>query len=452
LHTQGLAVTGSRSHRALRGLAAALVAAALGFPAAEIPAAEPSRVVQAEAKVRLSSAALRKSEADLAGARTYYDQLGRKIAALKKGGAKSGEPALERLLQDSIEAQKKLEALAHSRDTRAAAVRTHATEAIRSIDAEIARLKPGLTEGSPESRTAVARTLKELLDTRNRMRDALAFADAGAATPERAWTQYEVRIDPLDGPSELREKADFLEDTRDKLTKKRGALDRILREARQEHEIARAASSFQRDARHFDEVVRSGRVTRQRGGGGSSGIPESAPRAAANADTAGKGTGVTGGAGGAGQPAGAQSPPPQTPQDGNVGTGGGGGGEPSRGTEQPRNPNPGPQSGGSFGGAVGETESADADDASSPTSRAPAATFTGVPTGAARGLAKQIDPDVLLNLRVEDLDGSALDMEELEKLVSELERLDAKLSARAQEIRRRAKALEEDEARTLGHE
>ena len=61
-------------------------------------------------------------------------------------------------------------------------------------------------------------------------------------------------------------------------------------------------------------------------------------------------------------------------------------------------------------------------------------------------LPKTVDPNLLLNLRVEDLAGGARDVKDLEALVADLEKLDQFLLQQAEDIRRRAQRLEADEA------
>ena len=195
-----------------------------------------------------------------------------------------------------------------------------------------------------------------------------------------------MRADAGDGPTELSLKADFVEDTRDKVIKKRRALIALLAEARQEREIAQVAQDFRTDVTLFDEETRQGRVLRQQGG------PSGALEQRNGTDNP--------------TPATPNGPELVDPDDGEFLGGGDPSGPPNQPTVTP----------------------------SAPSGPSPSRT---------------IDPDVLLNMRVEDLAAGALDVSTLQKYVEDLRALEGFLSGQADALRKRADLLEADEARDL---
>ena len=126
-----------------------------------------------------------------------------------------GVATLSTLLEASITAERELAERATARDRAKAEVERRASDSMQLIDAEIVALRPSLKV--PEARAEAARRLKSLIADREAARAAVTrLARAEASTP-KAWKQYEVKVEALDGPADLREKADFVEDTRDTL-------------------------------------------------------------------------------------------------------------------------------------------------------------------------------------------------------------------------------------------
>ncbi|MEM7678707.1 MAG: hypothetical protein AAF449_22225 [Myxococcota bacterium] len=170
----------------------------------------------------------------------------------------------------------------------------------------------------------------------------------------------------------MSEKADFVEDTRDKVNRKRIALIKLLKEARRERQIAQAAQDFRTDITLFDEETRQGRVLRQN-------------RTTSAGD--------------------------RVEADGNFGS--------------PAVENPGE--------------------------------LTDVPTTGAQAppqpttdpMLRAINPDVLINLRVEDVAAGALDVATLQRYVEDLRALERFLSGQAESLRQRAQTLEADETQDL---
>ena len=297
--------------------------------------------------------------------RATMNALARQITSYKKDG---GQPqALDRLLKRSVRAESTLRtALAAHRkaESEYAAV---LESGVAAVDNEMRRLVPQLKTGPIRDRRRAARQINALRASRKSLRAEMANL-AKARRRQKAWAQYQVRFDLRDGPSELTEKADFVEDTRDKVVRKRRALLALLAEAQRDREIAQSAQDFRTDVTLFDEETRQGRVLRNRG-----------------SDSASEG--------------GAPVPVSQ-------------GGQEDRG----------------------------GDDFSGPPTPTQAPPVTPL---------RAINPDVLLNLRVEDLAAGALDVSTLERYVDDLRALERYLSGQADSLRERADALEADEARKL---
>lgn len=340
----------------------------LGTTPASAAGASPSPVEEA-------NRAWREARAQLAQTESAQRTLEQRIARLKRQVAQEGQPSseLDQLLIQSVSAEKRLSARRTTESTaRQRLIRAVRTR-IRDIDREIRVLVPQMKAGTLARRQGAARRIRALTGERGKLRNRLRPLASRRSPRPQAWSRYEVAIEPLDGPRELNEKADFVEDTRDKLDKKRRALTELIRQARQEREVARAARDFARDVGLFDEESRSTRVTRP-----GAGQVESA------------------GVGNQSDTPPDQSGNPATPTfDG-------------RERDQPTTPPPG------------------------------TVTVPLVP--------REISPDVLINLRVDDLaDDPNVDLATLQRLEQELSELDAFLRKRANTIRSRAKKLERDE-------
>lgn len=378
----------------------AVVGALTLLPLSLTHAQSPAALVAARGQVARDVAAWDRARNTQRETQTRYDALEHRIAQLKRLRAKDGftaEGELDRLLKESVSADAALTASAQSVTSRASEVKKSVNAALAIIDARIRELLPSLKRGALEDRKAAARNINELRAARQELASLVGRLSSDSATP-REWSKYDVQIEALDGPSELREKADVVEDTRERLRKKRVELATLVRDARIEQEVSRAAAEFRTDSSLFDEEARRGRGTATKrtndelasaavdGDGARGSSDPAAPEAGFNADDA--------------------SPPPTAESGGtnpgtNLGTG-----------QTPNVP------------SVGTTRS--------------------VP------LTKQVDPNVLLNLRTDGLAGSNLDLATLEALVSDLDRLDQFLAGRAGQLRDRAKQLKDDEARALG--
>ena len=382
---------------------AALLAGAVTMSAAPLEAATPRASVKTLTKVadqrlgQLQAARVRVSQMRLRQA-----ALASRITVLKGGeskGAARGE--LASLLRASLAADAEMKtALSRQGDARAD-VEQAVRRGVSHIDREIRSWVPKLKAGPVADRRAAARHINDLRAARRHLRDILTDLDDPSAAPKRAWARYQVKIAPLDGPAELDEKADFVEDTRDKLKRKRFALAKLLKEAKQEREIARAARDFDTYVRIFEEENRNVRVTQR-----------SASNDKLN-ETA--------------------SPPPGGSEEVLAGSPGGPAMGNNQGTESPPN---------GFQDSVQDPTSRynGRDDSPTPTTQSPTQPQV---------ILRDVNADVLINLRVDELATQELDLATLQRLIAELEELDGYLGSQAKDIRKRARTLEADENRRL---
>ncbi|MEO1335690.1 MAG: hypothetical protein AAFV29_08595 [Myxococcota bacterium] len=311
------------------------------------------------------------STAALIAVRRQQRTLEQRISDLKRSGQRG--PALDRLLKQSVNAEAVLDQQRRTLRQAESALASELSKGIRAIDVEIRRFVPDLKQGPMSSRKQAARRINELRALRHMLRaDSAKLANARKRA--RAWAQYRVQFNISDGPSELSEKADFVEDTRDKVNRKRLALITLLSEARQERQIAQAAQDFRTDITLFDEETRQGRVLRQN------------RTAAGNVNRADS----------------ENLPPSPSP-----------GQTPVDLSDQPPS-----------GGAQFSQHTTDP-------------------------MLRAINPDVLINLRVEDVAAGALDVATLQRYVEDLQALERFLSGQAESLRQRAQSLEADEAKDL---
>ncbi|MBI4821816.1 MAG: hypothetical protein HY791_36490 [Deltaproteobacteria bacterium] len=378
---------------------------------------------EATRHVDVAAAALTSVERDRAAAERDVEAFARRIKSLRAKPDASARRELEQQLAASVAAETRVQSLARLERDRRAETSARITLAIKLIDAQLVKDRPLLKSSDRTERVRIAQAMKGLIDLRAGLRKKLSSNASSATT-----SAPEVEIDPLDGPEELREKADVAEDQRDRIAKKRGALFALIAEVRQEREVARAAGNFQRDVELFGEPfpeqrARTGAVK-----------AEAASRTNDRAQTTDKSS-----PGAAREVVVAQPPP----ADGRATAG-----------PDPQAPLAGTPLAGNFG-----TETDDATQGAPPppapvrvaqeggAARAPAAppSFSGVEAPSAG--AARLDSASLLRLRVEDLDGSRTDLAALERLEQDLAKLEAQLSAKARKIRDRAVRLEADENR-----
>lgn len=402
------------------GLAGLLAAAALFAPAAE--AAAPLSIPTLRQTSQDRRATLAAREQSVVTLREQQAVLAHRITALKRLEAAnrlSNTAELERLLSQSVEAERTLAERQRDVETERRDLNAWVKRTTQQIDVEVKQRVPAIKKGSAKSRKKAARRIKALLSLRKEIESvAREKSDDGTAK----WSRYvDVKIDPLDGPAELADKADFVEDTRDKYEKKRAAIREMLADARRESAIRRAASEFRSDLSLFDEESRSVRVTRG-----------TANRAAnEGADfSGGEPTSVRG-------PGVGQAPPPSNQES-------------APPTDAPTL-------------TAGERD--DTTGFMDPTSVAipqqdglkvgtgnpvPAATPPPVGGAVTPSIVRGLDAQALIKLRTDELGDKNLAPETLEQLLQELEALDRHLAAEAERLRKRARALEVDEANARG--
>ncbi len=391
-------------------LGVSILVALLAIPVAgRVAHAEPVRVSTIKGQVSAAVGELKAARMKERTTREAQALLAHRIAALKRlDKPRTDNALLERLLRESVDADEALAAQIEDVRRWQQAVLQAVREAFEQIDARLRVLAPKLSEKNPLAvRQAAAREISELRAVRNQLREELVSAKNDE--PHREWAAHVVTIDPLDGPSELADKGDVLELTRKKIEAKKQRLTQLIREKK----IAQAARDFSTDASALDDDLRSGRVSRRPGTlslaneGGADHAP-APPESPADVTQGSRDT----------DPAafdeadnlGASAPPPDV--------------DPSRQggleTGQPQASIPGAKT-----------------------------SVPVTPPSAAIGgpVAKQIDPNLLINLRVDELDADAVDLATLQKLVAELESLQSALGQQAKKIHARAKQLEKDEAR-----
>lgn len=404
------------------GLAGLLAAAVLFAPAAQ--AAAPLSIPTLKTTTQTKRAALAHAERDVASLRDQQATLAHRINALKRLEANdklSNTAELERLLSQSVEAERTLAARQRVVETKQKDLASWVRKATQQIDAAVKRNVPKMKSGPVKSRKKAARRIKALLAFRKQLD---AQARSPAADNAAKWARYvDVRIDPLDGPGELADKADFVEDARDKFEKKRSAIREMLADARRERSIRRAASEFRADLALFDEESRSVRVTR-----GTTNV-----LAAQDASEAVNSPAPT-------RQGGTDAPPTE-----------GGGNESFQGTPPPNSPTL--TAGDDTTGFAEPTATPQLDGVKvGPTTGVPAAAPPPAASGGttAPTIVRGMDAQALIELRTEELGSANLAPETLQRLLAELEALDRHLAAQAERLRKRARALEADEASARG--
>ena len=341
-------------------------------------------------------------------------ELAHRIAALKRVRRTDvANRKLENLLQQSVGAAAELERLVQQQSSRAQLCRESIRSGIKAIDKKISTQKAGLKSSSSTKRRQTAKRLRRLLQSRKQLRNMQSQLRATQGMP-KSWKQYEVRIDPLDGPEELREKVDFIEDTRDKLLKKRKRISILIKERKQVLALAKAANQFATDVSAFDESARSGRVERQGTRGQSFTGAFVANDEAANVSAA---------------------PPPRASASGSS-------------QESPdQTVSPGATGGSDNSSQAPENDSLDTQSAKRTSN--PVGTSIAAPEQSAASWVKQLNPDMLINLNISELSGDKINFAQLDQLMGNLAKLDAYLKGQSNTILRRADKIEEDEKQVL---
>lgn len=200
-----------------------------------------------------------------ARAQTHADRAAR-VETLRSQGAEGD--ALRDALARAVEAEARLA----DAETQLRSATESLDEAIRAeieaLDAQTRALVPALGTGSLADRKTAAHRLAELRRQRSSLLTELrALVRAPQPRADAAWLSPELSAHPDDGPEELREKADFLDDAGDKLRAKRAALVALLERSEQTRRLRRASAALAEQSRLFEEETRPGRILR--GGGGS---------------------------------------------------------------------------------------------------------------------------------------------------------------------------------------
>lgn len=339
----------------------------------------------------------------------------------RKASRDGGGPELQALLESSLRLEAQLESGLDTRETLRARTAADCDRGIAEARSALRRLQPGLRTGPMTERRQVARRMQALRDQLFELQELRRVLAPPRDDVGLSWSDLPLEADPLDGPEDLVEKADFVEDARDRLRERRRMLAALYTQSRQAKALRRAARDFVTDIQIFDESARSPQtgggasVTADSGSGSGSGSGQESEGPGGNGGGDGSGAGIPGiddGFTGSGD-----GDPAPVGQDGGRGSGGfedvdGGGG----------------------GGSIPPSFIADP-------GRAPAPDGPSAPEVDAGGLVSGASPSFLLNLRVEELEDQNLDLETLEKLLADMARLDDVLGARAVEMRMKAKEL-----------
>lgn len=323
-------------------------------------------------------------------------------AQVDRARAIPDEARVKRALEAGARLVTELEAADTARREARRAFASAAEREISRLDAEMRALVPALGGGPIEERRAAAFAIRDLRDRRRALHTELSTLDA---TERGRWGEPTVGVNPLDGPEELAEKADFLADARDKLLAKQAALQRLLEDARVGARVRRSARSLALEASLFDEDARLGRVTRGSPEATLAGTTQEGPAEGASVGTDGSRTDATEASAAPAQGVGALDPSDGLASGGALNT-----------------------DGSAFAGSDA------VDDAIDTPTPAPSAPALDIPTA-------QRDLGALLELDPAVIEGGSADPEALEALVRRLERVERALSKDIAALRARARGL-----------
>ena len=331
----------------------------------------------------------------------------------RKATGDGGGPELQALLESSLRLETELEARLDERESLRDETAQACDRGIELARRSLRSLQPGLRTGPVAERRQIARRMQAQRDQLIELQELRRSLSPPEDEVGLSWSDLPLEAEPLDGPEDLEEKADFVEDARDRLREKRKMLAALYTQARQTKALRRAARDFVTDIQIFDESARSPQT------GGS----------ASNEPAGGSGRGGDG----AESPAQGGSGAPDLPRlDGDFSGSG-------------DTPGPVEQGDGSSGGGFEDFDGGGG--GSIPPSfiadpgRAPAADGPSPPEIDAAGLVSGASPSFLLNLRIEQLEDRNLELETLRELLTDMARLDDVLGARAAEMRMKAKEL-----------
>jgi len=364
-------------------------------------------------QIRAKISKCREFESRVVAKESRNQELAHRITQLKKSRTTDvATRNLQNLLRQSVQAANELESLSKKRSVAMKECESSLRDALRNIDALIGDEKAMLRSTSKETRIQSARKIRQLLNQRKELRKLETKLQTTSSTPKQ-WKQYQVEIDPLDGPQELREKAEFLEDTRDKLKRKRAKVMELLREKRQLLALAKAANQFATEVGAFDETIRRGRVERT----GNTQLASGPPSVATNFSADG-------------------SPASPTRSSSNE-------------SVQNQASASSPEGASSTDLANDPSDLASGTQETSQKNSNPIGLSIQSPQQSASTLLNQISPDALVNLDVMKLTSGQFQFQDLEKIMSSLEKLDLYLKSQSTSIRTIAQKIEDDEKRAL---
>lgn len=412
LATLRVVVRGVHIVRAVRWATAAGLAVSL-WAGTALAQADAPRATEARLRVERAAERVASAEAALRDVNARQSELEADILTLKREGATGGR--LEDRLRASVRAEGELELRLQALEDARDALREVAQREVAAIDAELRRRADGLREGPAADRRRAASEIRALLEARAAILTIERSAEPEPADAPDELAQAVPTIDPLDGPEELREKADFAEDARDKLRGKRLELAKLVDQRRRTRAIARAARDFAVDVSLFDEEVRSAVGASRPSEIASRDTPQVGSGGGVSEDSAGGSDRSPGDFTDVGNGVGAESPGPDLGPDFSLDP------PPSTGGPDSPTPDPGP----------------------SPSAPDPTPGTPGADPAAGGLAARGVDPVVLLSLKVDQLAGDDIDVAALERLLRDYERLEALYSARARAMRAKARRLDE---------
>ena len=178
---------------------------------------------------------------------------------------------LEARLQESLALQASLEAADADRLRRHTQFLQALKSRITSIDTSMRKSVSQLRTGPLSARKAEAYKLQALRKERASLQAQIEDLRRSNGS-NQLWAHMVEATggDPSDSPTELNEKADFLEDTRDKLSKKRAELLALAETFQQNQRLRNAEKRFITDTQLFDEQARPNRILQPANPGGSS--------------------------------------------------------------------------------------------------------------------------------------------------------------------------------------
>lgn len=226
-----------------RALALAVFLAAAAAPAlAESVSdlrAEVSRVQSRQKALQARRAVLQSELDEVAG------RIERRKAAERKPGRLFADRELEGLLRRSQALSDELTALLGAERKEAEALAAGQGRLIAELDAQITALRDRWAAAGRAERVALVPQIKSLRAERDALRGALP---AGPAAPAPG-----VGAASSDDPEDLRQEADALYDSEDKLRREEKALAARIEELKAERDLERRMGEFLREGALFDE-------------------------------------------------------------------------------------------------------------------------------------------------------------------------------------------------------